>query len=176
MKQMANIISLSRLFLSLALFFTFHHALLFLILYLICGCSDAVDGYVARKTKTESELGARLDSIADLIFFAVVILSIILWMKNEILIFLPWILLAAFIRCANLAIAAHKYHTFAILHTWGNKLTGFLLFITPLCILYEQSVVLWAVCVIAVLSAAEESVIHITSTRLNINRRSIFKG
>lgn len=175
LKHMANIISISRIVLVLALFFTFHNASLFLVLYLISGLSDVLDGYVARKTKTQSELGARLDSIADLILFSVITVSIILWMEHEIRTFLPWIIVIVLIRCANLAIAAYKYHSFAILHTWGNKLTGFLLFITPLFILYRQSAVLWLVCIVAVLSAAEESVIHLTSSKLNINRRSIFK-
>lgn len=175
MKYIANIISIGRVVLLLALFFTFHNALLFLVLYLACGLSDVLDGYIARKTKTQSELGARLDSMADLILFTVITVSIILWMGNEILIFLPWIIIIAFIRCTNIVIAACKYHSFAILHTLGNKLTGFLLFTTPLFILYRQSAVLWTVCVVAILSAVEESVIHITSARLDINRRSIFK-
>jgi Phosphatidylglycerophosphate synthase len=176
LKYIANIISISRIVLSLLLFFMLHNALLFSVFYLICGLSDVLDGYVARKTKTQSELGARLDSIGDLIFYAVIIVAIILWMEQEILIFLPWIIIIAIIRCASIAIAAYKYHSFAILHTWSNKLTGFLLFLTPLFILYRQSAVLWFVCVIAFLSAAEESFIHITSTKLNINRQSIFKS
>ena len=172
---MANIIWISRIVLLLALFFSFHNASLFLVLYLVCGLSDVLDGYVARKTKTQSELGARLDSMADLILFTVITLSIILWMGNEVRIFLPWIIIIVLIRCTNLAIAAYKYRSFAILHTWGNKLAGFLLFITPLFILYRQSVILWFVCFVAILSAAEESIIHLTSPRLNLNRRSIFK-
>jgi len=175
LKYIANIISISRVVLLLALFFAFHNALLFLVLYIICGLSDVLDGYIARKTNTQSELGARLDSFADLILFAVITVSVILWMGNKILFFLPWIVVAALIRCANIAIAAYKYHSFAILHTWGNKLTGFLLFITPLFILYGQSAALWPVCIVAVLSAAEECVIHITSPKLDVNRRSIFK-
>ncbi len=174
-KQVANIISASRIVLTLALFFLFHNTLLFLILYIICGLSDVLDGYIARKMKTQSELGARLDSVADFILFTVITVSIILWMKNEILIFLPWIIITAIIRCVNLAIVAYKYHSFAILHTLGNKLIGFLLFTTPLFILYQHTAILWIVCITAVLSALEESIIHITSPTLNINRRSIFK-
>jgi CDP-diacylglycerol--glycerol-3-phosphate 3-phosphatidyltransferase len=176
LKYIANSLSISRIVLLLALFFTFHNPWLFLVLYIACGLSDVLDGYVARKTNTQSELGARLDSIADLILFAVITVSVILWMGSQILPFLPWIVAAALLRCANMAIAAYKYHSFAILHTWGNKLTGFLLFIAPLFILYGQLAFLWPVCAMAVLSAAEECVIHITSPKLDINRRSIFKN
>lgn len=176
MKYIPNIISLGRIIILLTLFFTYHKPVLFLILYFICGFSDILDGYIARKTKTESELGARLDSIADILLFTVITVFIIQWMGNEILIYLPLIVITALIRCANIAIAAYKYHSFAPLHTWGNKLTGFLLFITPLFIIYQLSVVLWIVCIIAVLSAVEECVIHLTSPEVDVNRRSIFKN
>lgn len=175
MKHVANMISLSRIVLVIALFCSFHNAPLFATIYLACGLSDALDGYIARKTKTESELGARLDSIADLLLFGVIAAAIVAWLGDEALAFLPWVLVVVLIRCANLFIAARKYHVFASLHTWGNKLAGFLLFIAPLFVLYQQTGFLWVVCVAAILSAAEETAIHIISPVLQVNRRSIFK-
>ena len=41
----------------------------FLIIYTITGLTDALDGCLARRTGTASEFGARLDSIADLLFY-----------------------------------------------------------------------------------------------------------
>ena len=41
--------------------------------YALTGVTDALDGWVARKTGTASPLGARLDSCADLLFYAVMI-------------------------------------------------------------------------------------------------------
>jgi CDP-diacylglycerol--glycerol-3-phosphate 3-phosphatidyltransferase len=134
-----------------------------------------LDGYVARKTQTQSVLGARLDSFADLLLFMTITVSVFLWLGNEVFIYLPWIAITVFIRCTNIAIAAYKYHSFAILHTWANKLTGILVFIMPLFLLYQQFTILWPVCVMAVLSAAEETLIHITSTNLNLDRQSIFR-
>lgn len=68
LKNTANILSISRIMLLPALFFTYGNALLFTLIYLACGLSDVLDGYIARKTKSESTLGAKLDSIADLGF------------------------------------------------------------------------------------------------------------
>jgi CDP-diacylglycerol--glycerol-3-phosphate 3-phosphatidyltransferase len=151
-----------------------HNTILFTFIYIACGLSDILDGYIARKTKTESELGAKLDSIADLLFFAVITVSVIVWMGNKIFDFLPFIVLIALIRFLNIIIALFKFHTFAILHSWGNKLTGVLLFTTPLFILFHQTVFLWIICIAAIVSAAEETVIHLTSEKLNINRQSFF--
>lgn len=174
LKNTANILSISRIVLLPALFFTYGNALLFTAVYLACGLSDVLDGYIARKTKSESTLGAKLDSIADLGFFAVVMVSIIFKNGDEILEYLPWIAATVLIRMANLVIAAYKYHAFAILHTWGNKLAGFLLFATPLILHLDQTAWLLPVCFTAVLSAAEESIIHLTSTELDLNRASLF--
>jgi phosphatidylglycerophosphate synthase len=177
LKYIANLISICRIISTLLLWvvLTLHNTGLFLVLYFIGGLSDVLDGYIARKTNTQSELGARLDSIADLIFFAAVTVFIILWMGKAILTFLPLLLITVLIRSANLIIAAYKYHSFSVLHTWGNKIIGFLLFITPLFIIYDLSVLIWAVCIISVLAAMEECIIHLTSPELNLNRRSIFK-
>lgn len=175
LKHAANIISAGRIVASPLLFFSLDNAPLFLVLYLICGLSDVLDGYIARKTNTESELGARLNSVADLILFTAITVSIVLWLGDGILVFLPWLLITVLIRCTNIAIAACKYHSFAILHTWGNKLTGALVFLTPVFVRYQLRAGLWVVCLTAVLSAAEEGVIHLTSAKLEINRRSILK-
>lgn len=176
MKHMANILSISRIILLPALYFTFHHVLLFSIVYLLCGLSDALDGYIARRTNTQSELGARLDSLADLLFFAVITVSIILLAGSEIRSLLPWAVITTLIRGANLVIAACKYHSFAMLHTWGNKLAGGLLFLTPpLYLIFAEAAVLWPVCIAAVVSAAEETIIHLASPQLDLNRRSIFR-
>lgn len=40
----------------------------FYIIYFYCGISDMLDGYIARKIKNTSQIGAILDSIADIIF------------------------------------------------------------------------------------------------------------
>lgn len=174
MKHVPNLISYSRIALSLALFFTFQNRAAFTAIYLACGVSDILDGYLARKTGTDSDWGARLDSWADLLFFAVIISFVIAWLGEDIRPYLPLLLAAGLIRFASLAVAAYKYRTFAILHTWGNKFTGLLVFTTPLLLQYRLSAGLWLVCLSAVLSAVEEFAIHLTSAELDRNRRSLW--
>lgn len=77
MKHLANLITLSRIILVLTLFLVEPLSFKFMVLYLFCGFTDILDGYIARKTHTTSALGARLDSIADL-FMVVVVLYILL--------------------------------------------------------------------------------------------------
>ncbi len=175
MKHIPNIITAVRIVLFLPLLFAAQRQTLFLFLYLLCGFTDVLDGYIARKTQTQSELGARLDSIADLLFFAAVIIWAVMHYGGEIRRFVPCLVLITLVRFVNMAIAACKYHSFAILHTWGNKLTGFLVFTAPILLIWNQISLLWLVCAVAFLSAAEETIIHISSAQLDVNRRSIFK-
>ena len=48
----------------------------FLIVYSLCGVSDALDGFIARATNTTSKFGTILDSIADLVFYSVMLLKV----------------------------------------------------------------------------------------------------
>ena len=51
----------------------------FLAVYTIAGLTDVLDGWLARKTGTASPFGARLDSIADLLFYGILILRFFLF-------------------------------------------------------------------------------------------------
>ena len=175
MKHIANIISISRIIISIAMIFSYKNELLFIILYLICGLSDIIDGYIARKTNTESSIGARLDSVGDLIMFGVIAAFILIKTGDRFSVFFPWLIASALIRCINLVIAAYKYRSFVSLHTLGNKLTGFLVFISPLLfVAFHNLKILWPVCIISVLSAIEEGIIHLTTDKPDLNRKSIF--
>ncbi|HCP15821.1 MAG TPA: CDP-alcohol phosphatidyltransferase, partial [Peptococcaceae bacterium] len=100
---------------------------------------------------------------------------IISWAGEDLVQFIPWIAAALLMRIVNMMIAVWKFHRLVTLHTWSKKLTGFLVFLIPLLYLYFKNVgFILPICVIAILSAAEEGFIHITSNKLNLNRRSIF--
>ena len=52
-------------------------SLAFYALYITAGVSDMVDGWVARRTHTASELGAKLDTIADIVFVVVCLVKLL---------------------------------------------------------------------------------------------------
>ena len=69
--NIADTITSVRIAASLLLLFLPLHSVGFFAIYTLTGLSDALDGWLARKTGTASDFGARLDSIADLLFYAV---------------------------------------------------------------------------------------------------------
>lgn len=173
-RHIPNLLTLSRILLSVWLMFTYEEPLLFIMIYVACGLSDVLDGAIARCKQWESGLGARLDSLADMVFCLAILIFMIGWLGPEAARYVPWIIAAAAIRFASVLIAAVKYRTFAMLHTWSSKLCGAALFTAPLFLLLDWQGLLWPLCVLAVLSAAEETAIHLTSARLDVNRKSLF--
>ena len=171
---MANYISIARMFLALTLALAKPLSIAFFAIYLICGISDIFDGYIARKTNTASKLGEKLDSFADLIMVAVLIIVLYPIIDPTVQI-IVWIVIIGIIRAVSIMVVFVKYKTLGILHTYGNKITGLVLFVFPLSLAFVQSEVLMnIICVVASTSAIEELFIHLSSNELRTNQKSIF--
>lgn len=173
--MVANFITIIRIILSILLLILKPFSLIFLIIYSICGFTDILDGYVARRLNIESNLGARLDTISDLIFFS--IMSFILYpiIKSNLYLII-FILLILLIRIISIYIIFNKYKTFAILHTYGNKISGLLLFsLTYIINLDFINIMVYTVCTIILIFAIEELIINLKSKNLNLNQKSILE-
>lgn len=145
--------------------------------YTITGLTDVFDGWLARKTGTASEFGARLDSIADLLFYGIMLFRLIpiLWQTLPTVF---WYVVAAIllVRLAAYIVSAVKYHRFAAMHTWLNKLTGGAVFLLPYVLALSNGIVYsWAVCVLAFAASAEELTIHLCRQKYRADTRSIFQ-
>ena len=97
MKSIPNYISFSRIFFSLVLILVIPLSLAFFVIYIICGLSDIMDGFIARKTLTISTLGAKLDSIADMIMIGV-LLFILYPIINPSTKIINWVISIAILR------------------------------------------------------------------------------
>lgn len=174
MKTIPNCISFSRIIFSVILIFVKPLSISFYAVYIICGVSDIMDGIIARKTGTTSMFGAKLDSVADMVM-DIVLLFVFYKIVNFEFKVIIWIFLIAFIRLASMIAAVKKYKTFASIHTYGNKTTGILLFGFPILLFYiEINSLIYFICAVASISAIEELIIQLTSSELQINKKSIF--
>ncbi|MDO4483625.1 MAG: CDP-alcohol phosphatidyltransferase family protein [Clostridia bacterium] len=174
--NIADTITSMRIAGSLALL-AFHPAgWLFLILYTLLGITDVLDGYLARKTGTASDFGARLDSVADLLFYTVLAVKIAPILVERMPRSIWFAVAAAFaIRIAAYVMAFVKYHRFASMHTWLNKLTGFAVFLLPYVLVLCTGVVYgWIATAIGLLASTEELLMHVFRKEYSIKRKSIF--
>ena len=84
MMNLANYISISRIVLSVLILFTELSSALFFVIFILCGVSDFLDGYIARKYGLNSDLGANLDSLADVIFFSCFLIVLFFSVENQL--------------------------------------------------------------------------------------------
>ena len=144
---------------------------------MLCGLTDWADGFLARKLDCATTLGARLDSIGDMIFFFVVFYLIWthIWLKpNTILV--VFILVIVGIRIMNMLITAIKFRQWNVMHTIGNKMTGIALFLfIPIVFIFSQvpTVAYSILLVLALGSSLEETCILAFSATYDANRKSI---
>jgi len=169
-----NIITAVRLIGAVCLIFAQNFTTAFFIILTVCGISDLIDGTVARLMHSTSEFGARLDSVADLTFYSVMMAKLLPVLFDR----LPKSLLYAalcvlIIRLLSYGIAAAKYHKFASLHTYMNKVTGVFVFFVPYFIPTEFAVYYSvAVCSVAALASVEELMIHAVTDSYNSDIQS----
>lgn len=131
--MIADSITLSRILFSLLLFWLPTSSRLFWLLYLLCGLSDMLDGFVARRLHTESERGARLDSAADLVFAAVYAVKILTLLELRPWIW-AWAAVIAAVKLTGILLNSLRDRSLSIPHSRANKLTGLLLFLLPLLV------------------------------------------
>ena len=128
----------------------------FYALYLLAGLSDMLDGPVARKMRTASAFGAKLDAVADLIFAAVCLYKLLPVLDIPLWLYI-WIGVIALIRIVNVVSGFAKERRFVAVHSPLNKATGLLLFLLPLTLsVLEVRYTAPLVCAVAAVAAIQE--------------------
>ena len=153
---MANLITGSRIVLSVALLFCPALSPVFFVLYIAAGISDMIDGAVARKTGTVSEFGARLDTVADIVFTTVFLFKLLPVLDVPVWLCI-WIAVIAVIKAANIAVGYLRQKRLISVHSVLNKLTGGLLFAFPLTLAFiDVRYGAAVVCAVATVAAVHE--------------------
>ena len=156
-KYLANVITSLRIIGSVVLLFFDTPSLPFCITYLLCGISDMADGIIARKTKTVSNLGAKLDTVADMVFVVVCSMKLLPMISLPILLWI-WIGVIATMKVANIVWGFIHTKKLLAFHTVLNKATGLLLFSLPFTLqIIAPPYSIAVVCIVATIAAIQES-------------------
>ena len=153
---LANCITIVRILCSIALLLFPAFSTAFYVLYITAGVSDIVDGWVARRTHTASELGAKLDTIADIVFVIVCLAKLLPVLDIPVWLW-AWIGIIALIKVINIISGFIVQKRFVSVHSTMNKVTGLLLFVFPLTLSFvdfKYSAVV--VCIFATYAAIQE--------------------
>lgn len=131
--MIANVITCIRILCALPLLIFPAFSKWFYLFYVLGGASDVLDGIAARRLGTETKYGAQLDTAADLIFTAVVLIKVLQAVYIPLWLIL-WIVCIAVIKGVNIVSGMILFKRFVAEHTVMNKICGILLFLIPLCI------------------------------------------
>lgn len=174
MKSIPNCITAIRIVAAAALLLVKPFSALFFFFYVVCGVSDVLDGYLARKIDACSKFGQVLDSTSDLIFIGIVLMIFIPMLRLPMWL-IYWIAGIAAVRLLSIILGLAKYRRLAFLHTYANKATGIVLFCFPvLMFAFGTETAASIICCIASISATEELLINLTAKTLRRDRASIF--
>lgn len=172
--QVPTALTVSRIVCSILMLLSEAFSTGFFLLYFWCGLSDVLDGAIARKTKNETDLGAKLDSIADLVFSIALLLVLFKAFTWELWMYI-WIDLIIVIRVLALVVGIVKFHTFSSLHSYANKAAGVTLFLLPLMYWFAGlPLAVVIACLIFTFSAVEELIILMRMEELDRNTRGVF--
>lgn len=128
----------------------------FWLLYLFLGLTDMLDGYLARRLKAETSLGAMLDSMADLLFLICGIVKLLPVLPLSLALWL-WAAFIVIVKVINQVIAVKRHGKVLFPHTFANRLTGFLLFVSvPFAVCCSLPLLLAPVAAVATFAAVQE--------------------
>lgn len=174
-KYLPNCITAVRIVGTAAMLFMKPLSKIFLIVYAVAGFTDVLDGFIARKMGTISDFGSKLDSVADLLLYFVMLVKLfpVMWVVLPNII---WAMVGAIVvvRFCAYMVAAKKYKRFSAQHTYMNKASGLAVFTVPFAIVTAIAVpYCWGVCVVAMTASLEELIIHLTSKEYNPSRKTL---
>lgn len=178
-RNAANLITSIRIIGALSLIFFEPLSIPFLVIYGLCGLSDAFDGFVARKLGISSSIGSALDSISDLLFYGVMAAKIFPVLVDNLTI-LQWVIIIVPTALHFIAyiICAIKFNKFSAIHTYADKVLGVLVFLFPffliglIPLLYGLYIYIGGV--FALYSALELNLIHLIAKEYDERNKSIF--
>lgn len=177
MKHLPNILSVLRIALSPVLVATADSPAVLATLMLLSGFTDAADGLIARRFGCRTALGARLDSVADWVFFLAVGWVFCTCYTAVVRACLTELLVVIGLRIVAVGAGVVRFGRIVSVHTIGNKLSYALAFVLLVRIVLRGPVptaAMRTVLLIAALAALEELLILLRSRTPDPNRRSIF--
>ncbi len=184
MKYVPNVISTIRFFMAIAMFFLRNNSVAFLILFFLCGFSDVLDGYLARKYHVESDLGAKIDGVGDTTFILSSLVSVLLiiplkplWAQPIYRFLVYWIVFLVLHKTCNACITRVKFGQFNGIHTIANKVAGNILFFTiPISVITKNFPAPWLLFCAGLIQLCfiEEMIMLFKFKEYKVDRKSLF--
>jgi CDP-diacylglycerol--glycerol-3-phosphate 3-phosphatidyltransferase len=171
-----NILSVLRIILSPIIFFAKDNKYILFCVLIIIGLTDILDGYIARKYKKQTIIGAWLDSISDFVFYILLVIYSVVFQFDIINRIKYIIIVIITLKLFTIIIGYIKYKKLSFLHTYGNKISGIAIFIEfCLFILLDITIIVDIGIIFSILCSLEELIITIIGKKYNENIKGIWE-
>ncbi len=173
-----NMLSVSR-GLFLPVLFVFVHMEMntaFLIGYILLGLTDYFDGKIARKYNMTSEIGASIDSVADVLYYLASGYFLFALYKSYLIPnIIPFIILLVVVAI-TFTYSGFKFKKVNLLHTILQKACGLSVFsLLILSHFFDTTIFILIVIIVYIIAFLEELLIFIKYGEVDPNTTSIFK-
>lgn len=121
---------------------------LFVLCFVALHVSDWIDGKLARWLHQRSDFGARLDSVSDAILSTCLLIGCIILKGDVIRQEILWLIIAMISYALNCGYALWKYGRIASYHSFGAKLSQWLVLVGAVFLLMDWS--LWPIRIAAI--------------------------
>ena len=113
---------------------------LFTGVFIALSLSDWIDGRLARWLKQRSDFGARLDSFADSVLYGALLFGMLLLRWDVLMQEMFWWVVGVLSYVLTTAAGLLKYGRVPSYHTYGAKISNWLVLIGAVCLLLDYSV------------------------------------
>tara|TARA_Y100000768_G_scaffold301674_1_gene235503 strand:- start:1337 stop:1927 length:591 start_codon:yes stop_codon:yes gene_type:complete len=184
LKTIPNILSISRLILIPAMIIPAYYIdsepnarFVFLIMFIIIGITDKLDGTLARYLNQTTALGAKLDTIADMVFYPLIALW--LYRFESGVVGEWWILIYLLLALYSFKMITGKikFGYVPAFHTIGAKTFSASLYFFMIIAMIDNGLaktIFPILCVIGFINQIEETYILFTRDSVDENIRSVF--
>ncbi len=131
-----NVITSYRLFMApvILYFIISGQESLFAIFLVINLLTDAIDGYIARRFKMETEIGARLDAFADYFTYVLVFIGLFVFKLDDLRPYLVSAIIFVSMLVLTVIVSLIKFRKFHSYHTITEKSGGYIQAIFFICL------------------------------------------
>lgn len=147
----------------------------FLLLFIVLSLSDWIDGRLARWLKQRSDFGARIDSLADSVLYASLLIGVLLLRWATVRTEVVWLAVAVGSYVLSSGVGLWRFGRFPSYHTFAAKKTQFLVLLASICVILDWSV--WPLRIAAIaatLTNLEATMISMTIKKWRADVSSLF--
>lgn len=176
--NLPNLLSLYRLLsFPVVLYFILIKAqTVFIVLMIINLLTDILDGYFARKFHRETDLGAKLDSLADEGMYILGLTGIWILKKTELEPYKTGVMIFASTYLLTLIVSLVKYRRLPGLHLYLSKTGGYLqgIFLTVLFLFGFSPFLLIAAMILGIVAFLEQIIVMLITSEMKADYKGLY--